>query len=193
LVDPELNGADVPSELFIREAHASEAYLVSEILREAASWLEECRMPLWRQEDLAADVLAPDVAAGLYVLAFDADLVVGTARLTLEDPVFWPDAVSGEAAYVHRLAVRRDYAGGAVSKALVDWAGAHALSLGRRLLRLDCDANRPGLRSLYERLGFSLHSERAVGPYLVARCQRPAELVTSADGLRPSPAFRRGS
>jgi GNAT superfamily N-acetyltransferase len=70
---------------------------------------------------------------------------------------------------VHRLAVRRANAGQGISIALLQWAVEHARSLGKRYLRLDCDADRPRLRALYEGFGFRLHSYRQVGAYYVSR------------------------
>jgi GNAT superfamily N-acetyltransferase len=98
----------------------------------------------------------------------------GTVRFQLEDEEFWPDDPGDHAAYVHRLAVRRNFAGGAVSAALLAWALERTRALHRRVLRLDCDADRPGLRAVYERFGFRLHSFRQVGPYYVARYELPA-------------------
>jgi hypothetical protein len=44
-----------------------------------------------------------------------------------------------------------------------------ARAIGKRYLRLDCDANRVKLRALYEAFGFRLHSFRQVQSYYVAR------------------------
>ena len=77
------------------------------------------------------------------------------------------------AAFVHRLAVRRACAGGQLSALLLRWAAQRAMSLGRRFLRLDCEASRPRLRSVYERCGFQHHSDRQVGPYFVSRYELP--------------------
>ena len=90
-------------------------------------------------------------------------------RYQLEDPLFWPDVPEGESAYVHRLAVRRRAAGGAVSRALLEWAVNRTRESGRRYLRLDTDASRSKLRAVYERFGFRHHSDRQVAPYYVAR------------------------
>ena len=62
---------------------------------------------------------------------------------------------------------------GGVAKALLEWAVGHARAQGRPLLRLDCDADRPKLRGLYESCGFRLHSYRQVGPYYVSRYEKP--------------------
>ena len=61
------------------------------------------------------------------------------------------------------------FAGGEVSSALLLWAIARTHTLGRRYLRLDCEASRARLRAVYERVGFRFHSNKQVGPYFVAR------------------------
>ena len=91
---------------------------------------------------------------------------LGRRRLS---STFWPDADEGEAAYVHRLAVRRRWAGRGVAAQMLRWAGCRALIDGRALLRLDTDITRPKLRALYVACGFQEHSERQVGPYHVMR------------------------
>jgi len=95
--------------------------------------------------------------------------VVGVIRFQLEDAVFWPDLDTRDSAFVHRLAVRRSHAGRGVANALLQWAADAARALGKRYLRLDCDADRARLRAMYERVGFQRHSYRQVGPYYVAR------------------------
>jgi len=83
--------------------------------------------------------------------------------------MFWSDMAEGDAAYVHRLAVRRAFSGQGVSTALLAWSVERTRMLGRRFLRLDTEASRAKLRALYENFGFRHHSDRQVGPYLVAR------------------------
>ena len=153
----------------IRQARPGEEAIISAILGEAAAWLLSRGMPLWKLDELAADRIASDVAEGLYFLAECDGVPAGTVRFQLSDPLFWPDVPQDEAAYIHRLAVRRDFAGGGVSTLLLKWAAERAAALGRRYLRLDCDAARSRLRAVYERFGFRYHSDRQVGPYLVAR------------------------
>lgn len=127
---------------------------------------------MWRPDELDTERLRSDVAAGLHYVAEIQGEVVGTLRFQLEDPEFWPDRPSGEAAYVHRLAVGRDYAGRGIGAALLDWAARQAAKLGYEWLRLDCERDRPRLRAFYERNRFEHHSDRDVGPFRVARYQR---------------------
>lgn len=140
-----------------------------ETLLEAALWLEREGKPMWKVDELDPVRTAADVGAGLFILAEQSGDPAGVMKFQLEDPVFWPDVRPGDAAYVHRLAVRRRYAGTGVSKRLLGWAAERARALGRRYLRLDCEASRPRLRSFYESFGFRYHSDRHVGPYHVSR------------------------
>lgn len=146
-----------------------DAEAVASILTEAARWQEQAGAPVWLEGELTAEKIGAEVAAGLFFIAEFEGEPVGTVKFQLEDPLFWPDAPTSDAAYVHRLAVRRRYAGKGVSTALLKWAAKRTRQLGRRLLRLDCDANRPRLRALYEDFGFRYHSDQHVGRYLVAR------------------------
>jgi GNAT superfamily N-acetyltransferase len=159
--------------LRVRQAGGEDCAVVVQILEEAARWLERRGQILWRDAELQPERIATEVRRGLYFLAEASGSAAGTIRFQLEDPEFWPDVPRDEAAYVHRLAVRRSAAGGAVSRALLRWAVEHTRALGRSFLRLDCEAARLRLRVLYEEFGFRHHSDRQVGPYFVARYEYP--------------------
>jgi len=153
----------------IRQAMPPDAKVVSDILREAAHWLEQRGMTMWQDGELLTSRIAADVDAGLFFLAECDGEPAGTLKFQLEDSLFWPDVSQEQSAFVHRLAVRRRFAGGEVSSALLQWAVLRTRSLGRHFLRLDCAASRPRLRAVYERFGFSHHSDRQVGAYFVSR------------------------
>jgi GNAT superfamily N-acetyltransferase len=153
----------------VRQATLQDAGVVSDILGEAARWLEELGRPLWREDELNSARIVADVAAGLFFIAECSGDAAGIMRFQLEDSVFWPDMPQGEAAYIHRLAVRRRYAGTGVSSALLRWSVLRTQGLGRRYLRLDCEESRPRLRAVYESFGFRHCDDRQAGPYFVSR------------------------
>jgi GNAT superfamily N-acetyltransferase len=155
--------------LSIRQATARDVDEVAGILREAARWLEESGMAMWREDELLPIRIADDVRSGLFFLAECDGEAAGTVRFQLEDELFWRDVPQDDSAFIHRLAVRRRFAGGEISSALILWAIARTHALGRRYLRLDCEAFRTRLQALYERMGFRFHSNRQVGSYFVAR------------------------
>ena len=154
-----------------RQAESGDVDVVSAVLTEAAAWLEARGMGLWRASELTPAEILEDVSQGLFFLAEHDSQTVGTIKFQLSDVLFWPDVPRDDAAFIHRVAVRREFAGGTVSSALLSWAAQRTGSLGRPFLRLDCDAARPRLRAVYERFGFRHHSDHQVGPYLVARYQ----------------------
>jgi orotate phosphoribosyltransferase/GNAT superfamily N-acetyltransferase len=174
----------------IRQATPHDTEAVSEILGEAAHWLEQSGSPMWKGDELSPLRIADDVASGLFYIAEIDSELAGTIKFQLEDNLFWPDVSQPESAFVHRLAVRRRFAGGIVSSALLRWAVERARALGRRYLRLDCEASRTRLRQVYERFGFRHHSDRHVGPYFVSRYQfetgqeNPKRIPPQSPGLR---------
>ncbi len=163
-------------QISIRRADPSDVQFVHAILLEAARWLEAKGEAMWQEDEVSVDSIAKDVDARLFYVAECDGVPVGTVKLQLTDELFWPDVRQDESVFIHRLAVHRNHAGGGVSTALLRWSVNQAAALGRRYLRLDCEASRPKLRRVYERFGFQWHSDRQVGPYYVARYEFPIEL-----------------
>ncbi|NOT28550.1 MAG: GNAT family N-acetyltransferase [Acidobacteria bacterium] len=155
-------------EITIRKAAPGDVADVAGILSEAAQWLERAGMGMWRADELTRERVSKDVNDGLFYLA-EVGQLVGTLKFQLSDVEIWPDVPDGDSAFVHRLAVRRAFAGQGVSTAMLTWAATRAAEVNRHLLRLDCEASRARLRAVYERFGFRHHSDRQVGPYFVSR------------------------
>jgi GNAT superfamily N-acetyltransferase len=70
--------------------------------------------------------------------------------LTDYDPTYWPNIPKGESLYLHKLAVKRIFAGKGFSKELIDYAKNLALSYSIKAIRLNCNQLRNKLRSVYE-------------------------------------------
>lgn len=153
----------------VRQATLKDLSTVSEILSEAALWLEQKNMVLWQQEHICSSASRQDIEHGLFYIAMCEGVAAGVVKFQTEDVVFWPDINQADSAFLHRLAVRRRFAGGSVSTMLLQWAVEQSRELGKHFLRLDCVADRPRLRSIYEKFGFQHHSDRQVGAYFVAR------------------------
>ncbi len=151
----------------IRPCAREDAKAVYDILREAALWLEQTGQPMCCWGEFLEEDFAPDI--GDFHLASVDGIPAGTLKFLLEDELFWPDHPDPAAAYIHRLAIRRQFAGQGVSRAMLAWTLDHARSLDKKCVRLDCEAARPKLRAIYENFGFRHHSDRQVGPYFVAR------------------------
>lgn len=111
----------MPDAVEVRFAREAEVGLVSSLLVEAATWSAERGAPMWPLEELGVDALLPEVGAGCFVLAMAGGDAVGTARVTHEDPAIWPDAEAGVAVYVHRVAIRRGWAGRGLPGMVLAW------------------------------------------------------------------------
>lgn len=159
----------------IEQARPEEAATVAAVLNEAAQWIAAEGRPLWSATDIGLERIQRDTDAGSYFIARKNGDVAGVMRLDLEDPNFWPEIESGSSVFVHKLAVRRAWAGQGVPALLLTFAREHARGLGRQCLRLDCVADRAPLRRLYEGFGFTLHSEIHKGSRSFARYALPLD------------------
>jgi GNAT superfamily N-acetyltransferase len=157
----------------VRQAEASDATVVQDMLEEAAQWVDALGVVMWEEGELTPGRVDAEIAAGLFFVAEVNGEPAGVVRFQLDDRVFWPDLTQDDSAFIHRLVVRRRYKGLGVSTALMEWAVSRARTMGKTYLRLDTDASRPKLRQLYEGFGFEFHSFRQVGGYYVARYQYP--------------------
>ena len=157
------------STFLVRQATLEDFRIVSNILCEAASWLKQQNMTLWGEQEISAKVVLSDIKSGLFYIAFYENCAAGVVKFQTEDLIFWSDIPHHDSAFIHRLAVRRSFAGKSASTALMKWAVDRSRQLGKLYLRLDCDAERLSLRSVYENFGFRHHSDRQVGAYFVAR------------------------
>lgn len=156
--------------MVIRQATAEDTPALVATLTEAADWVHQLDgTTMWVEGELDEDRVRAEAAAGMFVVAEGEEGIVGAMRFQLEDQLFWPDIDGRDSAFLHRLAVRRSQAGRGISSVLLQWGVDRARALGKRYLRLDCDADRLRLRELYERFGFTWHSYRQVGAYYVAR------------------------
>jgi GNAT superfamily N-acetyltransferase len=161
------------SAIAVRQAMPADARSIEALLREASRWVDALGVVMWEEGELESASIAREVAAGQFVVAEIDGVVAGAVRFQVEDLLFWPDLEPQDSAFVHRLVVARAFKGQGVSTVLLEWAVQHARTLGKRYLRLDCDADRAKLRALYERFGFRLHSFRQVQSYYVARYEYP--------------------
>jgi ribosomal protein S18 acetylase RimI-like enzyme len=155
-------------------AAAGDVLDVAGVLQEAARWITTWRSQLWDPALVGEAFVTPIIARGQMLTARTGGEIAGVMIALPEDPHFWPDRPQGEAVYLHKLAVRRAYAGMGLPAALMDHAAGLAVAQDRQILRLDCD---PPLSPFYEGLGFRAVDEIDIrhpeaGPMRVARMER---------------------
>lgn len=153
----------------IEQAQPLDVPGIVSVLLEAEQWLARDGKSLWSATEIGPERVLRDVGAGLFHVARDGLQLAGVVKFELEDAYFWPDVREGSSAFVHKLAVRREWAKMGVSTELLSYARILAERAGRAHLRLDCMADREGLRNLYEGFGFTLHSVIRKGSASYAR------------------------
>jgi len=142
----------------INWAKSEDVEAISTILLEAHNWLCSNGQGIWVTDELQPDKIFPYVEARQFLIAQHFNIPAGVVRFQTEDKIFWPEFDQGDSAFIHRLAVARTFAKSGVSKKLIEFSINHAGTLGKKYLRLDCFANRPKLREIYEQIGFEYHS-----------------------------------
>ncbi len=134
-----------------------------DIMREAASWLIDTGKAMWRLDDVTEakilDGISPD---NIYVGWINEDSAAAMVLLW-RDPVFWPQ-VSDDSGFLHRLSIRRRFAGTGIAREMVEWAKQEAGRRGKTYLSLECEASRLRLCAFYEEMGFQRVDRRRVGP-----------------------------
>ena len=128
-------------------------------------------MPLWDAESLSVSRLEDQIEDAGFWMFFSGGKLAGILKFQLEDRLYWPDSQRGEAAYVHKLVVRRAFSGEALSSKILKWAVEKCGELGRPYLRLDCEASRDQLRRIYENFGFNRVDDIDLGGRIMARFQ----------------------
>lgn len=148
--------------LEIRHVTSQELEIFSSILREGALWLEEQGIPMWNKRQISAEQLSANYSLHELFIGFVHNEPVAAMILQQSDSLLWPEDKSHIALYLHKLCVRRAFAKQGLSNQMLHWAKARATALGKTRLRLDCAADRPKLRKLYEEAGFTKVKELLV-------------------------------
>jgi ribosomal protein S18 acetylase RimI-like enzyme len=168
----------VGAELLIRQAVPNDLDAAVQVITEVSTWLAG--------KDISWLIDFPGpfkkrIAQGEVYLAYldDWKTLTGTVSLSREpDPELW-SSYPGQARYVHRLAVRRKFAGRCIGTALVDLAGHMAAMEGVPWLRLDCSKDNKALQSYYLNQGFQ-YLDTVDLPHRLsgALFQRPSRLLS---------------
>jgi ribosomal protein S18 acetylase RimI-like enzyme len=134
---------------------ASEAELAVQIMREVAQWCIDIGKPMWALEELTQEKLlsGPLSSVNFVVARFDGS-PAASMILQWHDPAFWPAVKENESAFIHKLCVRRNFAGRNLSTKMVGYAVSESKKKLIEYVRLDTDFANPRLCSLYEGMGF---------------------------------------
>jgi len=131
------------------------------ILREAAAWASARGIEVWNDTELREQDFLDGARLNQLAMGFAGGHAAAAMLLHTSDPVYWPEVVPGSSLYLHKIAVRRAYAGKDWLRRLIEFAALDAQARGIAWLRLDTIHGSP-LRGLYERHGFAVVDEPAL-------------------------------
>lgn len=123
------------------------------ILLEAASWAIGRGFEVWKPLELRAQDFVAAAKADQLVMGYSADRPAAAMLLQTLDPVYWPEVAPDTSLFLHKIAVRREFAGQGWLRRLIDFAVADAGNRGIEWLRLDT-LYRSRLQALYAAQGF---------------------------------------
>ncbi len=134
-------------------ATGQDANSAANIMRKAAEWLIVRDARQWTPELFTENWAQQYIDRGELLIAKIKERPVGIAILDGEDKTYWSEDKKGEALYLHKIAIEREFASKGIPQTIIESAAKHAQQKGCRYLRLNC-WQRPVLVQLYWQCGF---------------------------------------
>ncbi len=142
--------------------------LVIDVLSDALARKAEYGDSSWGSEEWTIQEVKNLMTQGPVFLFYVDTKLAGTVQLIFGDDEKWKN-YKGSAAYIHRLAVKKEFSGLGVGTKILDWAKVEAVKHRVKFLRLDCDAKNEKLGGYYEKYGFNkVGASPAMGSNYVA-------------------------
>lgn len=129
------------------------------LIKEVGQWLVDSGQTMWESDSLTADNLIDDFTRGnCYVMYADCgdgvEEPAATFILQWEDPLYYADVPANTAGLIHKVAIRRRFAGQNLFQPMLNFCQTECLKRGIHEIQLETDATRPALMRFYERYGF---------------------------------------
>ena len=137
--------------------HFNEITSAISIMREVAAWGREQGFRVWPDDWLTPEeLITADAQPENFCIGTMDEAVACAFILQWSDSDYWPDAPKYEAAYLHKLCVRRKYAGMGMTKLVVDAVRTECRKRGVRYIRLDTGADETAVKKIYLNAGFKI-------------------------------------
>ncbi len=127
------------------------------VMKEVAAWGRARGFRVWRDEWLSREELITDEAGpeNFYVGTVDGRTACAFI-LQWSDREYWPDAPEHEAAYLHKLCVRREFAHQNMTGRVIEAVKEECRRRGMNYIRLDTGFDEPVVRDIYQNAGFQV-------------------------------------
>ena len=139
----------------IRQANNTDISNIEDILLNAVIWMHRNGLDnLWNESNIKWNQLPKNYNISDFYISYNNNFPTACMALTDYDSIYWPDIPKGASLYIHKLAVKREFAGKGISEELINFSKALAAKCHIDEIRLDCNQKREKLRELYEKNGF---------------------------------------
>lgn len=147
----------------IKNADINDITIIEDILLDAVMWMKKSNLEnMWNEINTKWDYLSKDYNIEDFYISYHNQIPVACMAITDIDKKYWPDTEKGECYYLHKLAVKRLFAGCGYSKELIEFAKKLVISNNFKSLMLDCNYNRTKLRKVYENEGFVVVGKKSI-------------------------------
>ncbi|RII33471.1 N-acetyltransferase [Clostridium chromiireducens] len=139
----------------IKQADENDILTVEGILLDAVIWMKKNKLQnQWNEDSIKWNYLSKYYQVNDFYINYQNGVPAACIAITDLDLKYWSEIPQGKSLYIHKLAVKREFAGKGISEELINFAKKLSLKNGINSLRLDCNLQRNKLRMLYENEGF---------------------------------------
>jgi GNAT superfamily N-acetyltransferase len=145
----------------VKQADEYDIPIIEEILLDAVKWMSESGLQnQWNESNVKWSNLSKSYKINNFYISYQKGLPTACMALTDSDPTYWPNIPKGESLYLHKVAVKRAFAGKGFSKELIDFSKNLAISYCINAIHLNCNQHQNKLRAVYENEGFICVEEK---------------------------------
>ena len=120
-------------------------------------WGQEKQLRVWPKEWLTREeLLTEDAAEEDFGVAKAGGESLGAFILQRQGGEYWPDALKGEAVYLHKLCVLREFAHQNAARKIVEAIACKCRKEGISYIRLDTALDEKKVRKIYLGMGFKI-------------------------------------
>lgn len=145
----------------VKQANECDIPIIEEILLDAVNWMSKSGLQnQWNESNVKWSNLSKSYKISDFYVSYQNGLPTACIALTDYDPTYWPNIAKGESLYLHKVAVKRIFAGKGFAKELIDFTKNLAINRSINTIRLNCNKHRSKLRAVYEKEGFICVGEK---------------------------------
>lgn len=125
---------------------------VLELFEKAIQYQKENNYIGWQSMD--KEFIETDIHKGLLYKVVSEEKILGIFCVCFVDKLIWRDKENGNAIYLHRIVLNREYAGAKVFKTILHWAINYSKVNNLNYVRMDTWAENSKLIDYYKKYGF---------------------------------------